>query len=126
MSTRTGLNFKCVSLIFCVCVFISGCTSPQAPTQTIEATTTPVPGDKSIISAQIQNTLNDYNTGLKNNDKILFMSIVDQDNQTISKVVSSNFDDMESSGFPQKVKLGMTVIGIEQKDQDRDLDRLKP
>lgn len=116
MSTRCSLNFKIIIVFIFVCALLSGCNPPQV--QTIIATATPVLDGELIISAQIQSTLNDYNTALENNDKVLFMSTIDQETEVVKTSFTSSFDYMESSGFPKTVKLGMTLINIEQKDQD--------
>jgi len=116
MSTRGRLSLKDIGLFMCVCVLLFGCASPQE--QTVLPSVTPVLDGGVKISAQIQITLNNYNTALLNNDKALFMSTIDQNNSAIRESFSSSFDFMESSGFPQSVKLGMTVIDIEQNDDD--------
>ena len=118
MSTRGSLNFKKVGLFLCVCVLLAGCTPPPAQTQRIEAITTLVPDKEGIIKARIQHTLNDYNTALEKHDKELFMSTVDQENQVLQESFSTFYDGFEKSGFPNTVKLGMTLIGIEQIDND--------
>jgi hypothetical protein len=109
MSTKKEMNFKVLVLLVITSILFTGCQSPQVPTAT------PTQEGDLDISNQIQSTLNDYNTALGNNDKTLYMSTIDQGNLDMQESFSENFDWMESSGFPQTVKLGMTVINIEQK-----------
>lgn len=113
---RRGLwSFKVTVLLVSISILISACNAPALPSNT--PTPTPTADDELFISAQIQNTLNDYNTALEKNDKKLFMTTVYQGHQTLTEAFSMSFDYMEDSGYVKTVKLGMTVIAVEPKGQ---------
>lgn len=118
MSTRGRLNFKNIGLFICVSVLLFGCVPPPTQTPRIEGITTLVPDREAIIKAGIQSTLNDYNTALEEHDKALFMSTMDQESQALKVSFSAFYDGFEKSGFPNTVKLGMTLIDIEHIDDD--------
>ena len=118
MSMRGGLNFKSIGLFICVCALLFGCAPPPAQTQKIEGITTLLPNREAIIKARIQSTLNDYNAALEKHDETLFMSSVDQENQAVKGLFSAFYNDIESAGYPNMAELGMTLIDIEQINQD--------
>lgn len=107
---------KTVVLLVFTSIVSSGCEFARLPG--IQAIPTPIPDLELKISAQIQSTLNDYNAATENNDKTLFMTTIDQKNWVVRDSFSASFDDVQRSGFPKTVKLGMTLINIEQKDED--------
>jgi hypothetical protein len=118
MSTCGQLNFKNIGLFICVCVLLAGCAPTPEQEPKIEGITTLVPDKAAIIRFRVQSTLNDYNTALEKHDKDLFMSTVDQENQIIKEAFSTFYDGFEKSGFPNTIKLGMTLIDVEQIDED--------
>ena len=118
MSTHARLNFKNIGLFICVCVLLAGCSAPPTQTPKIEGITTLVPDKEGLIKSRIQSTLNDYNTALEKHDKNLFISTVDQENPALNESLSTFYDDIEKAGIPDTVDLGMTLIDIEQIDDD--------
>jgi hypothetical protein len=123
MQTRGSVNFRIAVLFISIGMLCVGCLI--APLPLPQETATPVLEEESIISARIQSALNDYNTGLQDNNKTLSLSAIDERNLVILEEFSASFDDMQRSGFPKTVKLGMTVVDIEQQNQELTLAHIK-
>lgn len=123
MQTRDSLSFKIAVLFISIGILCAGCLTAQPPLN--QETATPFLDEESTISARIQSALNDYNTGLQDNNKPLAMSAIDERNPVILEAFSVSFDDLQSSGFPKIVKLGMTVTDIEQENQELALAHIK-
>jgi hypothetical protein len=123
MQTWGTWKFKASVLFICISILCAACLVERPPLHQEPAT--PVVEEESIVIAQIQSTLNDYNTGLQNNNKTLSLSTMDQRNLVILETFSASFDNLQRSGFPRTVELGMTVIDIEQENQELALAHVK-
>lgn len=114
MNIKTETKRKITVVLTCALLFLSACqagtrNSTAIPTETALPTVNP---EEVEIRAGIQKTLDDYNSGLEKNDKSLFMDNIDANNQTLWTTAYSTFDGLESSGWLQTIKLGMTVDQI--------------
>jgi hypothetical protein len=119
----TEARQKSIVVLICFLLILSACqlrvpdsasvpTSPETYTTSTETGAPPVVDAPVVIKAGIQKTLDDYNSGLKKDDKALFMHTIDVNNQTLWKFANQNFDYMENSASRQTVKLGMKVAQI--------------
>jgi hypothetical protein len=112
-----AILFTCILLLLPACQAETSNSLPASPNTGISTTATetalpPVNPEETEIIAGIQKTLDGYNSGLEKNDKTLFMNSIDRDSKMLKESTSSNFDVLETTGFPQTVKLGMKVAGI--------------
>ena len=123
MQTRGFLNLKLAVLFLLLGIMCAGCLI--APLPLPQKTATPFLEEESIISARIQSALNDYNTGLQDDNKTLSLSAIDERNTVNLEAFSASFDNLQRSGFSKTVKLGMTVIDIEPVNQELALAHIK-
>jgi hypothetical protein len=111
-----GTRRKITVGVICILLTLAACqsgTPSSAAVPTSPGTAGPTVIDAEVvIRAGIQKTLDDYNSGLEQNEKTLFTDAIDSNNQTLWKFASRNFDYLENSVSTQSVKLGMQVTQI--------------
>ncbi len=123
MKTATKVRRGVIILFTCVLLLLSACqvrTSNSVPTpksaglstNATETSLTPVNPEETEIKAGIQKALDDYNAGLAKNDKSRFMASIDPNSNLLRESTFSDFDFLQTLGFPQTVRLGMKVAEI--------------
>jgi len=110
-------------LLICILWILSACQSgiphstpvpaiPETYRISTETARSPVIDAEVVIKAGIQKTLDDYNAGLEQNDKTLFMATLDSNNPALWKFADWNFNYLARSVSTRTVKLGMKVAQI--------------
>lgn len=135
MKTATGARHGITILFACYLLLLSACqagTANSRPDPTgagisTNATGTslpPVNPEEMEIKIGIQKALDDYNAGLEKNDKTRFMSSIDPNSGLLRESTFSDFDYLQTSGFPQTVRLGMKVAEIKVMSDDLVLTKI--
>jgi hypothetical protein len=135
MKTATQARRGIIIFFTCFLLLLSACqerTSNSVPAPTSaglsrNATETSLPSvnsEDTEIKARIQKALDDYNAGLAKNDKSRFMASIDPNSNLLRESTFSDFDFLQTLGFPQTVRLGMKVAGIKVMSEGLVLTRI--